>query len=329
METSKASPGAIDLQDRDFALLRGLFESRIMTARHIATLYFGGGGEYAKKRLHKLKDAGLIAERRPRVNEPSILFLTRKAFKVLADHGSLSGYPSFSPASLERRSQVGDLTLRHELEIMDVKSAFHKAISETGQFTLIEFSTWPLLYQFIVFRPGHQAAEGFVRPDGFIRIHERERDGGLSEHTFFLEVDRSSKTQDKLVTQAACYFEYYKSGGFAVRNGSDRASYKDYPFRVLMVFKSAERRNNLAEGLLQSNPPIFTQAYLTTFAEATTNPLGAIWIRPIDYRNAVQETPFDYELRSGSVRYQRQSAREELVEKKVKKLRILADAADV
>jgi hypothetical protein len=45
------------LQDRDFALLRGLFESRVMTAGHIATLYFDGSREAAKKRLQKIKAA--------------------------------------------------------------------------------------------------------------------------------------------------------------------------------------------------------------------------------------------------------------------------------
>jgi hypothetical protein len=317
----------INLQDRDFALLRGLFESRIMTAGHIAKLYFEAKQEAAKKRLQKLKAAGLIGERKRRVNEASILFLTRKAFKVLHDHGSLSEYPSFSAASLERRAQVSDLTLRHELEVMDVKSSFHVALSRTGQFILVEFSTWPLLHQFEAFRPGYGSAEVLVKPDGFIRIHERERDGGLSEHTFFLELDRSSETQDTLVTRAACYLDYYKSGGFAVRNGANRAAYKDYPFRVLMVFKTAERRNNTAERLLQNNPPIFTQVYLSTLAEVIAGPLDAIWSRPLDYRNATSATPFELGM-GGPKRamgYRRQSEREALVERRIKKHRILTE----
>jgi hypothetical protein len=325
MPTARTLPEAVDLQDRDFALLRGLLESRIMTADHITTLYFGGKGEYTKKRLQKLKAAGLIGERRRRVNEPAILFLTRKGFRALQDRALVSEFPSLSPASLERRAQVRDLTIDHELEVLDVKAGFHSAVAASGQFILAEFSTWPLLYQFKVFRPEHSGAEVPVKPDGFIRIHERERDGGLSEHALFLEVDRSTETQDTLVSKAVCYLEYYKSGGFAVRNGADRAAYKDYPFRVLIVLKSAERRNNTAEGLLRSNPPIFTQVYLTTFAEATNNPLGAIWIRPIDYRTATHGTAFDLEHRRETPGYRRQSAREDLVELKIQKLRLLAE----
>lgn len=48
-----------------------------MTAGHVATLYFEGKREYTKKRLQKLKTTGFIGERTRRVNEPSLLSLTR------------------------------------------------------------------------------------------------------------------------------------------------------------------------------------------------------------------------------------------------------------
>jgi hypothetical protein len=52
----------ISLQDRDFDLLRGLFESRVITTDHATALYFDGKSEAAKKRLQKIKAAGLISE---------------------------------------------------------------------------------------------------------------------------------------------------------------------------------------------------------------------------------------------------------------------------
>ena len=312
----------IQLQQRDLALLRGLFESRVVTAAQAAVLYFEGKQEAARKRLQKLKAVGLINERKRRVNEPSVLFLTRKAFQLLRDKGELSQYPPLSAAAFERRAHVSSLTLRHELEVMDVKSAFHSAIAGTGQVLVAEFSTWPVLSQFEAYRE-RGAAPTLVRPDGFIRVHERELDGGLSEHTFFLEVDRSTETQDTLVTRAGGYLDYYTSGGFAVRNGGTRADFKAYPFRVLMVFKSEERRNNTAERLLQRTPPILTQVWLSTFAEVTTNPLGEIWIRPADYRDATRGTAFDVEQAHRTVGYHRQPERERVVQGKIKRSRIL------
>ena len=315
----------LHLQDRDLAILRGLLESRVMTATQIATLFFEGKAEATKKRLQKLKTAGLVAERRRLVYEPAVLSLTRKAIAVLRTQGILAEYPPMSETALEKRSRVSELTLRHELEIMDVKSAVAAALRSTDRFTLAEFSTWPLLYQFEAFRPGHTVAEIVVKPDGFIRIHEEESDGGLSEHTFFLEVDRSSETLDTLVTRAGCYSDFFKSGGFAERNGATRDQFRDFPFRVLMVFKNAERRNNTAERLLASNRPMLTQACLTTLDEVTTNPLGTIWLCPADYREAVKGTAFESPKGNTQWGYKRQSARELLVEARVRKFALLSD----
>ena len=169
---------SVNFQDRDLVILRGLFESRVMTSAHVAALYFGGRKEAAKKRLQKLKTAGLIGERNRRVYEHSVLYLTQKALVFLRKQGVLSEYPQLGPFSLEKRARVSNITIHHELEIMDVKTAFHATISKKPNFTIAEFSTWPLLYQFEAYRPGYNGAEVAVKPDGFIRIHEKEPDGG-------------------------------------------------------------------------------------------------------------------------------------------------------
>jgi hypothetical protein len=312
-------------QKRDLALLRGLFECRVMTTDHATVLYFDGKDEAAKKRLQKIKAAGLITERPRRAFEPSVLFLTRKGLTLLQEKGVLTQYPSFDLPVLDRRARVSDLTIRHELEVMDVKAAFHAAIKTTPSFTIAEFSTWPLLNEFTAYRPGGNGAEITVKPDGFIRIHETDAGGGKFERAFFLEVDRSSEVQETLVTKAGCYLDYYRRGGFAVRNGAQRDDFKKFPFRVLMVFKNAERRNNTALRLLQNNPPILTMVYLSTLEEVTHDPTGAIWIRPLDYRAVTEGTPFAPEKQPKTWGYQRQSARELFVEQNVRKQSILAD----
>ena len=325
MHMLKRSRDLISLQERDVALLRGLFESRVMTNDHATALYFDGKSEAAKKRLQKIKAAGLITERPRRAFEPSVLFLTRKGLVLLQEKGVLAQFPSFDLPALDRRARVSDLTIRHELEIMDVKTAFRAAIKTTPTFTIAEFSTWPLLNEFTAYRHGGNGAEVPVKPDGFIRIHETEATGGKFERAFFLEVDRSSEVQDKLIAKAVCYLDYYRRGGFAVRNGATRDDFKKFPFRVLMVFKNAERRNNTVLRLLQNTPPILTLVYLSTLEEVTHDPTGAIWIRPLDYREATKGTPFAPEKQPKTWGYQRQTARELFVEQKVRKRCILAD----
>lgn len=309
----------IEIQERDMALLRGLFESRIMTIAHIAEIFFHGRREAAKKRIQKLKTAGLVGERPRRATDPSVLFVTKLSLKMLEHEGVLSDYPSASLLSLEKRTRVSDLTIRHELQVMDVKAAFHRAFRNNDRFRIAEFTTWPALHQFQTFRPGYAVEEIIVRPDGFVRIHEIEPDGGLSEHAFFLEVDRSTETLDTLASRATCYFEYYRTGGYAQRNGGQPSEFKKYPFRVMFVFKTEERRNNLAEKLLQNNPPILTQAWLAVQTDVIADPLALIWIYPADYHRGTEGTPFAYDRKSESWSYRRIPERELLVQRRVKK----------
>lgn len=263
-----------------------------MTASQIAVMHFTSRTDAAQKRLWKLKSAGLIAERKRKAYEPAVLSLTGKAFNILRERGVLNEYPKLPSSALERRSQVSDLTIRHELEVMDVKAAFHTAVRKTDGFSIEEFSTWPLLHQFVTNR-SRNGGDILIKPDGFIRIHEKEADGGVSEHSLFLELDRSSQTQDMLAERAGSYLGHYRSGGFAVENGGTRDQYKEYPFRVLFVFRNAERRNNMAERLLRGSLPILTLVYLSTFDEVKADPVGPVWLRPLDYRDATKGTPFD------------------------------------
>jgi hypothetical protein len=322
MDALKQRPISLQFQKRDFEVLRGLFESRVMTLKHISKLFFEDKCEYTKKRLRKIKAAGLVVERRRRVNERSVLCLTPKALTVLEAEGILAEYPWRSAVSSSSRANVSDITLAHELEVMDVRAAFQSAIRQVANFGIAEFSTWPALYEFETTQGTFEKPRS-VKPDGFIRIHEHRIQGNLSKHTFFLELDRSTKDLGRLVQQASCYLQYYRTGGFALRNGASLSDAKDYPFRVLFVLKTAERRNNLAERLLLANPPIFTQVCLSTFAEVTANPLAAIWFSPIHYRDVTRGTPFQPGQSRKDWGYRRQTMREAFVEQNVRKMSIL------
>ena len=105
---------------------------------------------------------------------------------------------------------------------MDVKAAFHAALAPSQKFSILEFSTWPLLNQFETSRDGY-GSNVLVKPDGFIRIHEQEAGTKGFAHDCFLEVDRSSEVQDALIAKTNSYRDYYQSGGFAVRNGATAA----------------------------------------------------------------------------------------------------------
>jgi Replication-relaxation len=329
----KTKPVALELQARDLLLLRGLFESRVMTQAHICALYFSGKSEATKKRLQKLKAHKLIGERPRRVYAPSILFLSKQGFVELLSREMLKDYPRLTWHNLEKRVQVSELTLRHELDVLDAKTALTAALTgafnQTEQLSVSEFSTWPVLYQFTASKPkpaGQYRTEPMtVKPDGLLRVQKSGTDDVSNSHFFFLEIDRSTESQDTLALKAHGYRDYFQSGGLAQRYGFKAADYKRFAFRVLMVFRNVERRNNCAETLLRMSPPVLSLVWLTTQEELLRDPLGAIWLRPVDYRDAVAGTEFDLLRKVSKVTgiYKRRSEREDLIALKAKKWRLL------
>ncbi len=308
---------ARQLIERDYCVLRGLFESRVMTLQHVASLYFDGSLSAARKRVWKLKNAKLLSERtRHRPYDPSILYLTRPGFEKLNQEGRLIDYPSIGWPTMEKRTNVSPLTLQHELDVMTAKSAIMSAVNHCVSHHVAEFSTWPRLFAFPskTISPQGYGKQVWIKPDAFVRIREvDEHRFDDTEHLFYIELDRSTEPQSRLQAKAGAYAEHYRSGGVAKRFGAPADAYQQFPFRVLIVCRTEERRNNVAAAMLTRRPPILTMVWLTTLDELCRDPLGMIWIRPIDYRHATANTPFDPYRPMHSASYKRQNLREQHV----------------
>jgi hypothetical protein len=318
---------ATQLMERDYRILRGLFESRVMTLLHIAVLYFDKSVDAARKRVWKLKNAGLVGERRRvRPYDPSILYLTRQGFERLSREQRILDYPSIGWPTMEKRTSVSPLTLQHELDVMTAKAALCSAIHGTSTHKVAEFSTWPRLFAFpskTVSAHGY-SSKVWIKPDAFIRVREADEHGfDEAEHLFYLELDRSSEPQGRLQSKAGAYAEHYRSGGLARRFGAPAAAYEEYPFRVLIVCRTVERRNNIAVSMLTRTPPILTMVWLTTLEALCRDPLGLIWIRPLDYREATRDSAFDPFRALAAAAYVRKQVREEFVEGVISRQQLL------
>jgi hypothetical protein len=273
----------IAIQPRDLEFLQLLLHTRILTLRHAAALVFNGSGEAAKKRIQKLKSAGLVLEKRRKAYEPGILFLSQKGFECLRRENALPELCN-NEFVFAKRKDVSELTLRHELAVLDIKTVFHQAAENEKNLSLAEFATWPWLYEFFI----NDTREGqkTVKPDGYIRLHEQDADGEQWEHLFFLEMDRGTEKLETLVQKAVRYNQFYREGGMATRHNQPKEAYQDFPFRVLFVVKSEQRKNNLATMLLQATTPITTQAWIAIFEDVIKQPFAPIWLEP----RALQQT---------------------------------------
>jgi len=266
-------------------------------------------------------------QRRPRrAFEPSVLFLTRKGLMLLQEKGDLTKYPSFDLPVLDRRARVSDLTIRHELEIMDVKAAFHAALAKSEKFAIEQFSTWPLLNEFTAYRPGGSGIEIIVKPDSFIRIHETDAAGDKFERAFFLKWIVPAKSRKRLLPRLVVTSIF--TGAAALPSATAQpATISKNSHSVCSWCSRTRSAGTTPPTVASKHPAILTMVYLSTLEEVTHDPTGAIWIRPLDYRAATEGTPFAPEKQPKTWGYQRQTAREHFVEQKVQKQRILADDA--
>ena len=324
MTTSHPKP-RIHYQDRDFSILHCLLHTRLLTIRHSAALHFGGSYSYAKQRLRRLHAAGLVAKRATKVHEPTIYSLTAAGFQLLKVHGRLGHCAHLIwTSAMRRRAQVSKHTLEHELSVLDVYATLGPTIDALPAYSVIEFGAWPQLYQFEVRIPIKDVCDGAtpktrtVRPDGFLRVQP----AWALRHPYidcFLEVDRGSESLATLETKAAHYKHHYDSHHYAQQFGYAGASRKLFPFRVLFVLESAERRNNLCDRLIHRRPSAATWLWLTTLSELLAQPLGSIWIRPFDYHRSVAETPFDPTLKQPTRHYIRDPLRDAYIDRHVPK----------
>lgn len=263
----------IDITTRDIDILRGFYESRLMTLAHVAAIYFGNRREAAKKRVQKLKRARLLAER-PRKNyQRSILHLTGRGFSLLHTRGELRRYPSATLKQFLRRVAVSAQTVEHELEVMDCRAALHNTLAGHPTLRLDTMTTWPRLHAFTLRRDGRSTK---VRPDAFCRIIDEQH----RAQAFYLELDRSTETTSRALDRARDYVAHYRTGGFAIAQGARAGDARRHPFRVLWVCRSEQRITSLSGVFRDGDLPSLGMMWFTTLHEFCQDALGPSWTTP-------------------------------------------------
>lgn len=261
------------LQARDLCLLRTVTEHRVVSLTQAAALHFEGRYEAAAKRLQKLRRGGFLAAYPRRVGDACLLRPTRRTRCVVA--AAVGGAARATDREIGRKSKpLATNLVSHELAVVDARIAIGRACHAAAA-SLQEFIPRPHAHAFQT--PGPTPTGGF-RPDAYLSIETRS---GRRQH-FFLELDRSTEPGAVLAAKMRRYQAFDRSGAFAVARGGLPAERARYPFRVLFVVPSPERRDNLARLFGELTPPVRTQAYLATAADLAADPVGAIWHCPID-----------------------------------------------
>lgn len=299
-EKGKKKRYAVELNGRDVALLRDVFDSRFITIHHAGLLHFAkrrDPTDAAKTRLRPLVKVGLLKLHQGQygmVHLPSggtkeikqIYGLEKAGFDVLVDNDFLpeAKEEGWSDRQRARFAQRSESTLKHEVGVLSIKAALRPAVEQTGRFSIREFGVQPYDYQFDDLTPSEEA---YRKPDGFIDVVDE--DSG-QHHYFYLEFDhRRSEDLGEIVAKAKAYRAHLRKGGFLKFLRVGGAKPEDFPFRTLFVVQSADskaRRNNILAKLAELG--FQTQIPVATFEDLLNDPLGAIWTIPAHYRAHVQ-----------------------------------------
>ncbi len=271
-------PNGIVLQPRDYALLQGLLDSRLMTLKHAAALHFEGKIEAAKKRLQKLHAAGFIFRRARRPQDPAVYTLGRAGYLNLKRAGLIDSAHDPGWAKLYKRQSIGDLMLAHELAVMDVKVSFVTAIAARPDLELAEISTSPDRHKFRVVEAVPAKGGGvrfrslFAKPDGFLHVSNRDEAARSMDRFIFLEIDRGTESHRRLLDKLRHYDQLRRKGGAfgpASRNHKDHGRF----FILLIVFHSETRMANFVSSLQAACSRRKSRARFATIKEVLAHPL--------------------------------------------------------
>ena len=170
---------------------------------------------------------------------------------------------------------MSDLTLQHELSVIDCKAVIFAAIQKHPKLSIAEFSTCPLLFQFRTFHPA-TGERVLVKPDGFLRLVHLHPDDRV-EQQFYLEVDRSTESQETLIAKLQCYQDHLKRQRQVLKLRGVASSFREFPPRVLVVCRTINRRENLTDRLIRSKLLIGNSASVITMEELATDS-ACLWV---------------------------------------------------
>jgi hypothetical protein len=267
MTTRQLIMRASRLRERDLALLDGLYQHRFLTRQQLQILFFTdpGSPRPAQRRLHRLRDDGLIARRALALpdgrREPEPYYcLTPDGAQLVAHRNQL-------PLTEARRRAAdaisNPLFVRHALAGGDLHCALIRAArTEPAHRCLPEWWRGELAVEA---RFAENGKPTLLRPDGYTRYQ-----AGDDIHHLLLEVDLGTMSLPRLLAKLDRYRAFSRS-----RSWRDR--YPVFP-KLLLLTTSRERVDSLCAALAPLNELVLLAA---THADLRRHgALAAIWQQP-------------------------------------------------
>jgi hypothetical protein len=228
------APAGMAMQYRDRQIMTAVHEYRFLTRSQIQRLFNINCVTRANVRLRKLFDHGYLDRRfRPTVTgtSESIYVLGNKGIPIVAQMTEMQekDIASFRRLALSAKEH----SLEHDLLVNDFRISIVNEIKKNPNLRLVRWlDSRGCGHRFEV-REGGKTVKSTLRPDGYFQMIYREK-----LFSFFVEIDRSTSSQDKLRTKFQTYLDFKNLGLY-------EQAYNLKTFYVLVATNSLERRHNL------------------------------------------------------------------------------------
>jgi Replication-relaxation len=252
---------AVELPERDLALVETLDRFRVATPSQLRRLHFTSGTERANarqvwRRLRALQALGVVTVLERRIgggrggSTQAVYALDVAGQKLGAACGPAGG------RRLRRPWSPGKQFLAHSVAVTELFVVLCER-ARAGGGEVLAFDAEPLCWRRFT---GVGGATAWLKPDAFARFG-----AGEYEHLSFVEVDRATASVPTVARKLNVYRRYWQTGRDQERFGAFG--------RVLLLAPSAARRDDLAEAVKRQPTdaqPLFRAALYEEAADLLT-----------------------------------------------------------
>jgi hypothetical protein len=239
----------MQIQPRDIEILKDLADYRFLNTEQIIALH-GESHRNIKLRLQKLFHNGFVDRvgqhpSYPRPQGHMVYGLSNRAANLLAEH-----FPDFERKNIDwltKNKETSQKYIAHRLMISNFRVVLNLALRQHEGVSLFRWWQGKVLKDYVIVHDKKIRKVPIV-PDGLFTLEDAN-----NAMDFFVEADQSTMDLKRMFWKMRAYWEWYCR--WDKRNGEPYNQKLDVgPFRVLMLCKTEDRKENLQYIAREADP---------------------------------------------------------------------------
>jgi hypothetical protein len=245
----KGAFSKMQIQRRDIEILRSLADYRFLTSEQIVALY-GESERNIKLRLQKLYHNCFLDRlghypSYPKPQGHMVYGIANRGADLLSEY-----FPDFERTTVDwltKNKETSRPYISHRLMISNFRVILNLALKQHEGISLFRWWQGKVLKDHVII-DGKKVPKVPIVPDGLFTLEDAHK-----AMDFFVEADQSTMDLKRMFWKIRAYWEWYCH--WDKRNGEPYNQKLDVgPFRVLMLCKSEDRKENLRYIAREADP---------------------------------------------------------------------------